>query len=88
MATDDGMRADSGVVACIRNIPGGKMRVIFDDVKSDRTTKPKQWKHQVVFKWHEFDRDKLVNLELSEKEFAVIGQDLLIRLLALDGDLQ
>jgi hypothetical protein len=66
----------------------GKTRLIFDDVQSYSKTNPTSWKFQSLFTWNDYDSIKLNKLELSEKDLAAIGENLLIRLLAFDVNLK
>ena len=88
MPVDDGIRSTHGVVACLTPAAGGKTRLIFDDVTSDRESKPTAWTPRVLFTWKELDIAQLKDLKLSERELAQIGENLLLRLLALQGDIE
>ena len=88
MPVDAGVRSATGVVACLTPIADGKTRLVFDDVKSDRQSRPTAWTPTALFTWREFDFAQLQDLKLSESELARIGENLLIRLLALQGSIR
>ena len=88
MPVDDGLRSLHGVVACLTPVVGGKVRLVFDDAKSDRESKPLVWTPTALFTWKEIDFAQVKDLKLSERELAEIGENLLIRLLALQGSIK
>jgi hypothetical protein len=83
MPLDDGVRSSTGVVASLAPTANGKMRLVFDDAESDRESNPTAWTPRALFSSKEFDAVQLRSLKLSESELARIGENLLIRLLAL-----
>jgi hypothetical protein len=87
MPVDNGLRSTTGVVACLTRVADGKTRLVFDDVKSDSESKPTKWTPTVLFTWKELDFAQLKDLKLNERELAQIGENLLIRLLALRGSI-
>jgi hypothetical protein len=84
MDLDDGIRSAIGVVACIRKLPDGKIRLIFDDVKSDQLEKPNIWTHDWFYTMNSYDEDRFIKGKLTEKELSEIGFNLIIRLNALN----
>jgi hypothetical protein len=44
MTDDDGKRPQVGVVVTLRDMGGGKTRVILDDVKSDSPCREASWR--------------------------------------------
>ena len=87
MDIDDGIRARKGVVACLRFLKSGKVRLILDDVSTDNEVNPKKWKHDIFYTWNEYDLEKLKDLKLPEKEMAKIGENLILRLLAINKEI-
>jgi hypothetical protein len=83
MPVDDGVRSTKGVVASLAPIANGKLRLVFDDAESDRESRPTAWTPMALFSSKEFDAARLENAKLSERELAQIGENLLVRLLAL-----
>jgi hypothetical protein len=85
---DNGLRSTRGVVACLTPAVDGKTRLVLDDVKSDRERNPVAWTPAAPFTWKEFDLAELKDQRLSERELAQIGENLLLRLLALHGHIK
>jgi len=86
--SDTRVRSATGVVACLTPIVDGKTRLVFDDVRSDRESKPTAWTPTALFTWKELDFAQLQKLQFNERELAQIGENLLIRLLALQGSIR
>lgn len=84
MSHDDGIRAKAGLVVCFRKDENKKIRIIFDDVKSDSTENPESWMPEQFFTWVSCSEDKLKNLDFTEDEYAEIGFNVLSRLVAID----
>jgi len=70
-----------GVVTYIKDEGDSNLCLTMDDSVSENGG----WKHNVLFTTRNYDREKLKNLALTKEEFAEIGEDLVIRLLALRG---
>ena len=85
MSQDDGLRTSNGVVACLREVEGGKLRLIFDDVVTDNPCHPASWKTEMLFTFNDYDKDKMSSLELTKEDFAMIGENLVLRLLVREG---
>jgi hypothetical protein len=79
---DDGKRATDGVVACIRD-EGDKIRLIFDDVESAIDVNPIAWAFRTFFPWNAYDKDKLLDSELTDEQYQEIGFNLVARLVAI-----
>jgi hypothetical protein len=88
METDDGVRSGVGVIACLRPAGKGQTRLVFDDAKSDHPNNPGAWKPERLFTWNQYNSEQLKELQLTEKEFAQIGENLVMRLLALQRQLK
>jgi hypothetical protein len=88
MEKDDGVRSDFGLIACLRKMNDGTTKLILDDVRAKTDKNPISWKFENMFTFNRYNSDKLERLDISEKEFASIGENLVIRLLALNGDLK
>jgi len=71
-----------GVVASLRAMPGGQVRLTFDDVQLQPALDTVAWRHVSLYTHTDFDAKALLNLALSQEELALIGQNLLIRLVA------
>jgi hypothetical protein len=85
---DNGLRSTRGVVACLTPEVDGETRLVFDDVESDRESRPVAWTPAALFTWKEFNLAELKDQKLSERELAQIGENLLLRLLALNGHIK
>lgn len=84
MTQDDGIRSRSGVVACLREIDSCTLRLIFDDVTTDDPHHPVDWTTNVLYTFNDYNKDEMVALNLSQEEFAMIGENLIARLLSLE----
>lgn len=58
---------------------------MMDDVEAGSASENGNWKHSVLLTTRNYDSDTLKDLALTKKEFAQIGEDLVIHLLALRG---
>jgi hypothetical protein len=81
---DDGIRAKYGVVASMRELQGDSVCLTLDDVVINKENKHRSWEHECFFTAKEYDAKKIEALELTEKELAEIGFNLMIRLKALN----
>ena len=82
METDDGVRGQSGVVFCLRELTDGKVRVYMDDVKNENTPSKGPWVDRGLVTWKDYDEKELEEMDFSEQELAGIGSYVLARLLA------
>lgn len=77
-----------GVAAYISEETDGSIRLIFDDVKSIDDSQTPDWQYQALFTSNSYGAESLKSLSLSKEQFAEIGENLVVRLLALDGYLK
>ena len=77
----------NGVVAYIQETEDGKTTLVFDDVSSEKQP-PASWRHEVLFTSNSYDSEAMKTLNLTKEQYAEIGENLIIRLLALDGKLK
>jgi hypothetical protein len=82
MEMDDRKRARDGVVACIRD-EGDRIRLIFDDVESEKAENPTSWKFHTFFTWNTYDKTKVLESELTDEQYQEIGFNLMTRLGAI-----
>jgi hypothetical protein len=82
---DDAIRSQRGVVACLRDMGDGTARLILDDATSDSLTNPIAWSFDAFYTWHDYSDADLDRMKLSDREYQLIGQNLVARLLALNG---
>jgi len=78
----------NGVTAFIKEQDDGTIRLVFNDVKATEETETPNWKHSVLFTSNSYEAEAMKNLSLSKNQFAEIGENLVIRLLALGGYLK
>jgi hypothetical protein len=77
----------TGVVATLHQISDGHFRLTFDDVKSVLTLDAITWRREGLFTYRDFNFSSLRDLSLTKEQFAEIGENLLIRLMANRGGL-
>jgi hypothetical protein len=82
---DDAIRAENGVVVCLRTTENGNSKLIFDDVIGDSSLNPVEWSFSSFYTWREYSDDDLNQLKLSSREYQMIGENIVARLLALNG---
>jgi hypothetical protein len=82
---DDAVRAENGVVACLRTTENGKSKLIFDDVVGDSSLNPVAWSFSNFYTWREYSDEDLDQSKLSSREYQMIGENLVARLLTLNG---
>lgn len=85
---DDAIRSQKGVVACLRNMGNGTSKLILDDVSSDSLINPIAWTFESFYTWRDYNDADLGELTLSERDYQMIGENLVLRLLALNGRLK
>jgi len=76
------LRARKGLAISLRPVDRGQIRLIFDDVISDSDQWPQLWHSHVFFTHNDYDTESLRKMNLSEKQFAQIGEAVIARLLA------
>jgi len=77
---------NGGVVATLRHAGPGRVRLTFDDVSHQPGVGTIAWRHESLFTHKDFDAESFRSLKLSRDELALIGENLLIRLVAqLEG---
>jgi len=74
-----------GVAAYLKQEEDGKLTLMLNDVEATSSNDSPNWKHNVLFTSNSYEADSLINLSLSKEQFAEIGENLVIRLLALSG---
>ncbi len=77
-----------GVAAFIKDQEDGSIRLVFNDVEASTGTDNPDWKHIVLFTSNNYNAKSLKELSLSKEQFAQIGENLIIRLIALGGHLK
>jgi len=74
-----------GIAAYLKDQGNGSLRLILNDIEADSTADAPNWKHNTLFTSNDYDAESLKELSLSKDQFAEIGENLIIRLLALGG---
>lgn len=82
-SSDDGCREGPGVVASLINTSKGHLCLVLDDVRYQLGIGAASWKAEQFFTAREYSEAELVEGSLSKDELALIGENLVIRLLAL-----
>ena len=85
MDVDDAIRPENGVVVCLRTTGDGKSKLIFDNVKSNSPLNPVAWSFSSFNTWREYSDEDLDQMKLGSREYQMIGENLVARLLALTG---
>ena len=80
-------RGDVAVLASLTE-SGSNTRLVFDDVSRQSTADGIAWAHKSLFTVADFPTEELEQLALSKDQFARIGENVVIRLLALTGKLK
>ena len=86
LEVEDKMKMN-GVVAYIQETEDGKTTLTFDDVSSNDQP-PTSWYRGVPFTLNSYNSEAMKNLNLTKEQYAEIGENLIIRLLALGGKLK
>ena len=74
-----------GVAAFIKQEANDEIKLVFNDVNSTSENDATDWNHSVIFTSNNYNEKALRELSLSKEQFAQIGENLIIRLLALNG---
>ena len=73
-----------GVTAYIKQENSEDIRLVFNDVDSTSDSDNPDWKHSVLFAYNNYDKKALKEMTLSKDQYAEIGENLILRLLALN----
>jgi len=86
MDADDKIRAEKGIVACLRDMGDGTSRIFIDDVSGNKLKNPITWQHDNFYTYtptmNNEDTDKM---NFSSEQLQDIGVSVVARLLALSG---
>ena len=74
-----------GITVFIEKAENNSLRLVLNDVESTTENDNPNWKHSVLFTSNNYDENDLKNLSLSKEQFAEIGENIIIRLLALNS---
>jgi len=76
-------RSSVGVVASLTDLGDGSTLLELDDVEHRQEYKKHSWSFKHHYTSNEYRKDTQGNLELSPADYQLIGENLVIRLLAL-----
>lgn len=76
-----------GVAAYIEQ-DGDAIKLTFDDIESSETASPRTWEKAFLFTCNSYPSTDLENMGLSQERYAEIGENLVLRLLALNDRLR
>ena len=79
--SDDGVRASSGVMACVVERDAKTVRLILDVVRAG--DEPSQWAAKSVHTWFDFDRERFRFFKLTDDELEAIGAAVVSRLASM-----
>lgn len=76
-----------GVAAYIEQTGVG-IRLTFYDMEAEAVATPTTWTRTTLFTSNTYPVAELENMALSQEQYAAIGENLVLRLLALNGRLK
>jgi len=82
---DNAGRSKNGVVLCLQNMGNGRSKLIFDDVQGDSSSNPITWSFENFFTLGDYCDEDLDQMKLTDREYQMIGENLVACLLALNG---
>ena len=71
-----------GVVTYLEEIDERVLRLVMDDVSSSSETE-NIWAREMLFTHNDYDASSIADLSLSQEQFAEIGENLVMRLMAI-----
>jgi hypothetical protein len=88
MDADDGKRPRMGVVVTLMDLGDGTSRLVMDDVSSADLTRDTSWKHVWFFTHKRLSSKDTEDMTFSNEEYQGIGESLIARLVALNGQVK
>jgi hypothetical protein len=82
MKRGDEARGDIGVVASLVPRADGSLRLVIDDVMITPSTGMTLWRVRGSYTFVDWPRDMVASMKLSPRDYQIIGENLLARLLA------
>jgi hypothetical protein len=67
---------------------GEEVKLTFDDIETEAVAAPTSWSKTALFTFNTYPEAELENMALSREQYAEIGENLILRLLALNGRLK
>ena len=77
----------NGIVAYILETNDGRSKLIIDDVISNNHP-PTNWRQEMFYTSNIYDSEVIKNMNLSKEQYAEIGENIILRLLAMNGALK
>jgi hypothetical protein len=77
----------NGIVAYIVETADGRTKLIIDDVISNNQP-PTNWRQEIFCTSNTYDSEVIENMNLSKEQYAEIGENIILRLLAMNGALK
>lgn len=74
-----------GIVATLSDLGDGTSSFVFDDVRLDADCDSPRWLFQRPYTQTEYPNEALDALALAPEDYRMIGENLVFRLLALNG---
>lgn len=81
MNQDNGARHGYAVGISIETTDSGSLRLVLDDLELDSQS-PVTWKHWSFFTFIDIPEDQAMRHDLTQREYASIGEAVVARLLA------
>lgn len=72
------------MVVTLLDMEDGTTRLIIDDVVGDSPTRDTSWKHEHFFTHRTFGSKEINDMALPDAEYQEIGENVILRLLALN----
>ena len=82
---DDNIRSKRAVVTCLHDLGNGFSKLIFDDAVSESASNPVMWSFESFYTWRKYPNENLDEMKLTAQQYQEIGENLVARLLALNG---
>jgi len=73
----------NGVTAYLKQENDQNLKLVLNDVVSTSNGDSPDWQHSVLFTSNDYDKKALRELSLTKEQFAEIGENLIMRLVAL-----
>ena len=77
-----------GVTAYLQKESDEKLKLVLNDVVATTSGDSPDWRHNVLFSSNSYDSESLKQCSLSKEQYALIGENLVMRLLVLGGFLK
>jgi len=74
-----------GITTYIKQCNNQDIQLVFHDVISTTDSDNPDWKYNALFTQNNYNEKALKEMSLSKDQYAEIGENLILRLLALNG---